>query len=440
MSVLNIYWKKLTSRIVGQSLFSLTTQVFSQIITLIVGVFLARILGVKGYGVYSYTIALTTIVAILSQLGTPTIIIREISKLDPQKHWIRIKEILTILSRPVLITIFIVILVLSIWLCLKRNSIDPILFRALAIGLCLLPSVIFLKIGVSIMVALKSGAIGEFIEKVVRPLIFVTCVGISFWSLGLRTPQSILILNFLSNLATISFLVYFLTAKTQRNTTEHSPFSNKSMVLDGMIPLTLLSASSLIANQVDILMLGIYGTIDAVGIYRIAVQGSLLMLIGLQIANTVFSPYIVESFSVKDNKSLLKYAKRSSILSVGIAFFCLCVFFIFGKQLIYIAFGQEYLLAFEPLCILCCGLFVNLMFGPVGMLLRLTGHEKYSYKIILCGAMLNVLLNYLLIPKFGVIGASISTASCYIVSHMALFIIVNHKMGINPSFFGPRID
>ena len=81
--------------------------------------------------------------------------------------------------------------------------------------------------------------------------------------------------------------------------------------------------------------------------------------------------------------------------------------------------------------ILILGQSSSLIFGPNGPLLMMTGYQKSALKLTGLSAALNVILNIILIPKYGILGASISTSTSLFILNMLMYITVKNKLKIN---------
>ena len=90
----------------------------------------------------------------------------------------------------------------------------------------------------------------------------------------------------------------------------------------------------------------------------------------------------------------------------------------------------------SALKILCIGQLVNASVGSVGVLLDMTGNEKDSAGAIGLGAGANVALNALLIPRYGVEGAAIATATSIVIRNILLSVRVRQRLNISPTIFG----
>jgi O-antigen/teichoic acid export membrane protein len=85
--------------------------------------------------------------------------------------------------------------------------------------------------------------------------------------------------------------------------------------------------------------------------------------------------------------------------------------------------------------ILLVGQFVNSAAGSVGSLLNMTGHERETARGIAVSAVINLLLNFILVPFWGIIGAAVGTAAGLVTSNVLLWWAVRKRLGINSLAF-----
>jgi len=79
---------------------------------------------------------------------------------------------------------------------------------------------------------------------------------------------------------------------------------------------------------------------------------------------------------------------------------------------------------------------VNLAVGPVALTLVMVGHEKITTIGVVCGAILNIILNFAFIPKWGIEGAAAATSISTIVWNVILVIWLYKKSGIHTTVLG----
>jgi len=183
----------------------------------------------------------------------------------------------------------------------------------------------------------------------------------------------------------------------------------KNLVLFG-IQLVGANAVNLIANRTDIMMIGYYLAATKVGYYSVAVTISMLLSIIPRAIQRISYPATAEYWYKKDHQSLsemidksMKYSACILLpLGLGIGFF--------AKEIVTIIFGAEFIYAASPLCIL---LIARVIRGstvfPIGSSFSGRGRPDIGLKVDGLSTVLNIGLNIVLIPLFGIAGAAMAT-------------------------------
>lgn len=73
---------------------------------------------------------------------------------------------------------------------------------------------------------------------------------------------------------------------------------------------------------------------------------------------------------------------------------------------------------------------VNAFCGSIGVYLNMTGKQQVFQVVLLSALGVNVVLNYFLIPKFGMTGAAIATSVSMILWNAAAVLYVYQKDGV----------
>ena len=130
----------------------------------------------------------------------------------------------------------------------------------------------------------------------------------------------------------------------------------------------------------------------------------------------------------------------SSRFSTLIAASAFLIFYVTGEPLIDSIFGNEYEGSLRPLILLSIGQLINAIMGPVGFLLSMTGNEKIVTQIFGLTACLNILMNLLFIPLFGIQGAAVATMISVIIWNVVLRQLALNKLNIETLAIGvPKI-
>ena len=129
-----------------------------------------------------------------------------------------------------------------------------------------------------------------------------------------------------------------------------------------------------------------------------------------------------------------QYVQRLRQLSIGVIWISILagIFFtIFGRFIIYIINGKEFLAALPVLLILIWSRLFSLIGAIRSIWMLCEGLEKYIKYFIALGAVINVVLNTLLIPQWGAVGAAVATLVTEVISS---FIVTGVFSNTRPYF------
>lgn len=205
------------------------------------------------------------------------------------------------------------------------------------------------------------------------------------------------------------------------------------------MPLAILAGVSTLNQQVDILMLGLMAPVEDAGLYRVALQGSILVGFGLLAVISAVAQQIAHSHAVKDHERLQDLATWSARFTFVVALIPALGVVFFGRPLIGLVFGPSFLHAYEPLVLLSAGQVFSAAFGAVAIMLAMTGHERVSACALAAVVGLKVLINATLIPALGAEGAATGTLVCTVIQFILLGTLAVRILGIDPTILGLRL-
>ncbi|KML28311.1 oligosaccharide flippase family protein [Priestia aryabhattai] len=231
--------------------------------------------------------------------------------------------------------------------------------------------------------------------------------------------KSILAVTFLFMLAKLIFLVVsFIVQKKyydfdyKYSFTQHNEYIRQ---IASNFPYSIQLIISVLYFQVDTLIIGGFLNHYEVGIY----QSSMRIVSGLLTISAIFSnaylPYISKITNEKISETNFKYTSVMVICGAVIGL----VQYVFGEYLITFLYGNDYKEAGIILRLLSIMVFVRYIGVSYSVILTVMD-KQYLRAIAVSAALLtNVLLNVILVPNFGLIGAV--TAS--ILTNIILLII-----------------
>ncbi len=194
----------------------------------------------------------------------------------------------------------------------------------------------------------------------------------------------------------------------------------------------------LVHQYTDLVMLGLFMESGDVGVYRVAAQAATVVAFGLNAMNMVVAPRFARLYAGGHAAQLqwtVTFSARIILLltlpvAAGLA--------LFADPVIRLVFGTGYTAGSTALAILAAGQLANALFGSVAFLLNMTGHERDTARGLAAAVALNIVLNLLLIPVFGLEGAAVATSVTLVLWNLLLWRAVRRRLGIDSTAFGAR--
>ncbi|MDF1820578.1 MAG: oligosaccharide flippase family protein [Alcanivoracaceae bacterium] len=402
-------------------------------------ILLARLLGVEGYGFYAAVVAMLNLLVIPSQFGFPVLATREIARADTAQDMSMLRGVMGGSFR--LVLLFSMVTVTLTCLSLIYLPVPESLRRPEVIWL--VAALVPLAAATALLVAWLRG-IGNVVlamvpEQVVKPLGLLTVLS-AFFLLG-RSGEidalDALSFYFLATMAALLVALYHCARRLRPRIAGARPQTSYKAWLLASVPIGLSGALQIMNGQADLLLLGALGSLEDVGIYRVAIQLSLLVLFFKQVVNSVLAPRFASLWSSNDRASLQRLVRRSSLLMVFSALPILLFFLVLGEWAISLAFGADFAGAYDVLLILLAGQLVNVGAGSVGLLLNMTGHSRDVLRAVFFGSAFLVIGCLLLVPEYGAAGAAVANAVSVTTWNLIMFASVRVRLGISPSILWP---
>jgi len=166
----------------------------------------------------------------------------------------------------------------------------------------------------------------------------------------------------------------------------------------------------------DTIMLGLMDKPEVVGWYNAAYR---VVLVFVSLA-TLFQTAFAASFSSKKEnpEEFKKVLKRYSQVLFFSASISAGVLILAAKPIIYFTYGELYMNSTTALILLSYSLYFIFLDTIYMTPLLYTANQKYYLYAVLVGAVTNLILNFLLIPRFSFVGAAFAT----VISNIFVFL------------------
>jgi O-antigen/teichoic acid export membrane protein len=418
-----------------EALWSLGLNVTYAGLTFLATMLLVRLLGAAGYGVYAYIYALITVLSIPSQFGLPPLVLRETAKSLARKDTALMRGIWVWAARFIGFTALGTALLagLVIWLWQERFS--GAYLSTFLWGLILVPLVSLGYILGAALRGLHRVIQGQLPENLAQPSVLVVLLG-GVLLVGLSfSPPKAMALQVAAATAAFGVGAWLLLRATPTEVRMTHPRFEGRLWLQSVLPLAFIGGMQLINKNASIVILGFFVPAEQIGFYRVAVQVSLVASLGLQAMNKVVAPRFANLYARGEMERLQHLVTSSARAIMGFNLLATAGFAVLGQWFLGLFFGVEFVAAYVPVMILLIGQFVNSATGSVGFLLNMTGHERETARGMAVSAVLNLLLNLLLAPLFGIIGAAVATAVGLVTWNILLWWAVRKRLEINSLAF-----
>jgi O-antigen/teichoic acid export membrane protein len=413
---------------------SVLLRVASLAATMAMSVVLARALGPVDYGVYSYVFAIVTLLALPSQVGIPVLLVRETAKAQAHEDWPRLKGLWTWATRTILATSVAIAVAAAIVLAWRGERTDAELRWTLAAGMVLVPLVALGNARGAALRGLRRIVSGQLPENVLRPVMLVAFVGTAWWWGDKVSAAQAMAWHVLA--AAIAFAIGGAILWRVRPTgmlPVQPDLRHAREWWQAALPLALITGLQVAGNQSGVILLGLFRPQAEVGAYKVATSAATLALFGLQTANLILGPYIARLHTLGDHGRLQRLASVGAFASAALTFPIFLIFAMGGPWLLGWLYGPEYRSAYVPLLILGAGQMANALFGSVGQLLNMTGHERVAARWLAVAAGCNIALGVALVPWWGAIGAAVASVVSILVWNLAFWRVAMREIGVDGS-------
>ena len=400
---------------------------------------IANLFGAKGLGDYVLAITVLRLFTLLAKLGLDTTSIRFIASFASQEKWTSIfhfrKQAVIMLSFTSIFGSLIMYSFAEPIGNLINANINFIKLNAFFV----MPMVFFMLHYQSLR-GLKRIAEFSFFYRMSQSLFSVITIIILFQFI---TSEEVPIYAYLTSIIIVSVLSYlsfryWLKNRSHGKESAEKEIMSYSTLLKVSIPLMFAQSVQFIMIWIDKLMLGAIDTPNVlsgvstnaseVGIYHTAFKLSMFAAVSLMSINSIASPKFAEMFGKNDIDGLKKVVHQSTKMIFWSSVPLVVIFFIFPEFFLGL-FGEEFKVGVTAFIFLSCGRLLSSFSGSVGNILQMTGHQNIYASILFFAAILNIILNLILIPEYGINGAAIASMSSLIIWNLSMVFVVKKKFG-----------
>ncbi|PHN07565.1 lipopolysaccharide biosynthesis protein [Flavilitoribacter nigricans] len=192
------------------------------------------------------------------------------------------------------------------------------------------------------------------------------------------------------------------------------------------------SLGGVLALQLDLFMMGNMSDLFDTGVYGMAITITMVITIPQRSIMNITAPIIADRWQNRDTDPIQTIYQQTSLLLLIAGLFLLIEVAVNFPDLCSFVDNETLLGAYIPVLILGAGRIVDMGTSVNGHIIQYSERYRVNvYFIVFLGAV-NILLNLLLIPRFGMAGAASATAFSLIAYNVLRTIYVQYRFNMLP--------
>lgn len=402
-----------------------------------VGVQLARLLGVEGYGYYGIALAIVTIAAVPGEMGLPRLVTREVAAGSARNDSPHLFGVLRWADRTAIwLTGAITLLVVAGALAIAAMRPSGVALAVL-LGAPLIPLLTLARIRGGALQGLHHIVRGQIPANLVRPILLSVML-FAAYLLGVQLgAPAAMAMNSLTALAAFVLADLWLRQRLPASEPPELVRSGRKW-LASSIPMALTDGMRTLQLELSVLLLGLLTAAATVGLFRIAAVTAVMAAAPLVVVNHVAFPVVAKLHAEGEQQQLQRVVTALAWTQfVGVLLLSLPLF-LAARPLLGFVFGQDYAPAADALVILAAGQVVNGAFGPNVALLNMTHHERRVTRAMAIALVVNVVGVVVLGTIWGIVGAAAAFTAGLLCWNVLTWIDAKRLLQIDTSILSRR--
>lgn len=406
-------------------------------LTFLTKIIIARSVSQDIYGMYALLLAILEIITMIALLGLGPGAARFIAYLKEKREAENIKRVILICLKITLgagLAFAFLFFFLASWISTSIFH-EPQLTLPLKIFSLGIPFLVIINILSSIFRGFNQVKPKVYFLDILMRLLIILFISIVIF-LGYSLVEIVLGRLLALIVTAISFTWYthkklsFFFSKRKIEEKKDSRLVKR--LLSFSLPLLATTILATIMTKVDTLMIGYFRTPQEVGLYNGAIPLARLLQIILSSVGFIYLPILTGLWA----KKLLPDIKRTyQVLTKWVfsaVFPVFLIFFIFPKHCLNLFFGVDFIPAFASLQIIAFGFLIHVLFGMNGLTTMVIGKTRINMWANIIAVLVNIALNIILIPKFGIVGAALASCTSLILRNVFISLRLYQLSKIQP--------
>ncbi|MBA2557735.1 MAG: oligosaccharide flippase family protein, partial [Chloroflexi bacterium] len=287
----------LVRALLGGAAGGLALNVVNTGMTFLTTAVLARVLGVSGYGVFAFVVALGLVLAVPAVLGFDRLSTRDVAAYVARSSWDSLRGLVLSANLAVVLTSSIVALGAAVWAILSVN--DQVLLRGLMIGLLAIPLMAVGRVGQGVLIGLHRVVSAQVPDLAIRPTLLLAIVlGVLMLGPGQIDSTMAVFLHVLTVAAATGVTLALLRRSWPSEASGIAARYETRSWFKSSLSLTLLSGITVLNAQSGTVLAGVLRGPEDAGLFSVAARGAALIAFGLGAVNAALQPTVARLWAL----------------------------------------------------------------------------------------------------------------------------------------------
>jgi O-antigen/teichoic acid export membrane protein len=387
-------------------------------------ILIVRYLSKADYGSWAYALSLVSLGVGVATFGLDRSITRFIPIYDEEKAYDKLwGTIVMVVSTILSISLGLILLVYGLHnlltgtLISDEQAISLLLIMVISVPIQSMDGLttgLFAVMAKPRAIFLRKNILGPLLRLTVVLLLVFSGASVIFLAIGFVVSGAI----------TVGLYGFFLYRTVRREgLLDHFSWATLDKpwreVLGFTVPLLASDLLYMVMNTTDAVLVGHYNGAEGVGALRVILPAAQLNLLVFSSFTLLFTPVAARLFARGDTNGIGHLYWHTSAWIAVLTFPIFALTFSLAEPLTVTLFGERYGGSATYLSLLAVAYYFNAALGFNGLTLKVFGKVRFIVVISLVAAIVNLALNFALVPVYGALGAAIATAST-LVAHNIL--------------------
>jgi O-antigen/teichoic acid export membrane protein len=416
-------------RFLQSSALALGIRVCGAVISYSTQVFIARFLGTFDFGLYSFAWSCAFLLSIPATMGLDQVLLRYYPAYMVQADFAKAAGLFRFAVAIILLSSLTIIAVASTVTVLVAVGDSKHFARPVLVALWAILPLALLILGRGCGRAMHTPMLALIPQELAFPFLLFSAVGVlSMTDMG-GSASVVLFVALVSLSILVAGQVIGLIRCVPSQVRTARPQYEGCQWIRIALPMVIMAVFTQLMERSDVLMVGMFLSPKEVAVYNAASRTATIM----QFTVVALLAFTVPSFSAlhtagkhQELKMLLARIFQWTLLATMVVAIALSAL----SEMVMGLFGPEFTEGTHALVVLIVAQSFLAIQGPAAQLLLMTGHQAVTALIYGAGAALNILLNTIFIPAFGIEGAAAGTAIASVVSTVWINLAVRRRLNI----------